>query len=115
VSTSQQSQVLTLTFCEDIYTNGGNQAMMIKGNGGGGYVQNVLLQNFISRGTAYGLVSLSGTVQHPLTSGVTVHQSVRSRDMNQPLIDLCSLVPTLPVTIFEYGLIVEDIGVLWPD
>lgn len=40
---------------QNIYTNGGNQAMMFKSNGGSGYVNNVLLQNFISRGTAYGL------------------------------------------------------------
>lgn len=39
----------------NIYTNGGNQAMMFKSNGGSGSVSNVLLQNFISRGTAYGL------------------------------------------------------------
>ncbi|KAG8839610.1 hypothetical protein FRB91_006866 [Serendipita sp. 411] len=38
-----------------IYTNGGNQAMMFKSNGGSGSVSNVLLQNFISRSTAYGL------------------------------------------------------------
>ncbi|KAG8831294.1 hypothetical protein FRC17_003341 [Serendipita sp. 399] len=38
-----------------IYTNGGNQAMMFKSNGGDGSVSNVLLQNFISRSTAYGL------------------------------------------------------------
>jgi rhamnogalacturonan hydrolase len=29
--------------------------MMFKSNGGSGSVSNVLLQNFISRGTAYGL------------------------------------------------------------
>ncbi|KAF8914337.1 rhamnogalacturonan-hydrolase [Gymnopilus junonius] len=40
---------------KNVYTNGGNQAFMIKSNGGSGYVQNVLFQNFISRGTAYGL------------------------------------------------------------
>ncbi|KAI0259155.1 rhamnogalacturonan-hydrolase [Gloeopeniophorella convolvens] len=40
---------------QNIYTNGGNQAMMFKSNGGNGTVSNVLLQNFISRGTAYGL------------------------------------------------------------
>ncbi|TDL15361.1 rhamnogalacturonase [Rickenella mellea] len=39
----------------NIYTNGGNQAYMIKSNGGSGTVQNVLFQNFIVRGTAYGL------------------------------------------------------------
>lgn len=39
----------------DVYTNGGNQIFMIKSNGGSGYVRNVLFQNFISRGTAYGL------------------------------------------------------------
>ncbi|KAI0659450.1 rhamnogalacturonase [Cubamyces menziesii] len=39
----------------DIYTNGGNQAFMIKSNMGSGYVRNVLFQNFIARGTAYGL------------------------------------------------------------
>ncbi|TDL16026.1 rhamnogalacturonase-like protein [Rickenella mellea] len=39
----------------NIYTNGGNQAFMIKSNGGDGTLRNVLFQNFISRGTAYGL------------------------------------------------------------
>ncbi|KAI0691434.1 rhamnogalacturonan-hydrolase [Cytidiella melzeri] len=39
----------------NVYTNGGNQIFMIKSNGGDGYVKNVQLQNFISRGTAYGL------------------------------------------------------------
>ncbi|KAL1943442.1 hypothetical protein VTO73DRAFT_4517 [Trametes versicolor] len=39
----------------NVYTNGGNQAFMIKSNLGSGYVRNVLFQNFISRGVAYGL------------------------------------------------------------
>lgn len=39
----------------NVYTNGGNQIFMIKSNGGSGYVSNVMLQNFIARGTAYGL------------------------------------------------------------
>ncbi|RPD78596.1 rhamnogalacturonase [Lentinus tigrinus ALCF2SS1-7] len=39
----------------NIYTNGGNQAFMIKSNKGSGYVKNVQFQNFIARGTAYGL------------------------------------------------------------
>ncbi|KAG9008468.1 hypothetical protein FRB94_013192 [Tulasnella sp. JGI-2019a] len=39
----------------NVYTNGGNQMMMIKSNLGSGSVQNVLFQNFIGRGTAYGL------------------------------------------------------------
>ncbi|KAG8860324.1 hypothetical protein FRB96_003973 [Tulasnella sp. 330] len=39
----------------NVYTNGGNQMMMIKSNLGSGYVQNVLFQNFIGRGSAYGL------------------------------------------------------------
>jgi hypothetical protein len=39
----------------DVYTNGGNQAFMIKSNGGSGYLRNVLLDNFQVRGTAYGL------------------------------------------------------------
>ncbi|KDR70167.1 hypothetical protein GALMADRAFT_255018 [Galerina marginata CBS 339.88] len=39
----------------NVYTNGGNQAFMIKSFGGSGYVKNVLFQNFLSRGTAYGL------------------------------------------------------------
>lgn len=38
-----------------VYTVGGNQAYMIKGNGGSGTVSNVLFENFISRDTAYGL------------------------------------------------------------
>ncbi|RPD63561.1 rhamnogalacturonase [Lentinus tigrinus ALCF2SS1-6] len=38
-----------------VYTNGGNQAFMIKSNLGSGYVRNVVFDNFISRGTAYGL------------------------------------------------------------
>lgn len=29
--------------------------MMVKSNGGSGYVKNVLMENFIARGTAYGL------------------------------------------------------------
>jgi hypothetical protein len=39
----------------NVYTNGGNQALMIKSNGGSGYVKDVQFQNFISRGVAYGL------------------------------------------------------------
>ncbi|KZT05693.1 glycoside hydrolase family 28 protein [Laetiporus sulphureus 93-53] len=38
-----------------VYTVGGNQAYMIKGNGGSGTVQNVVFENFLSRDTAYGL------------------------------------------------------------
>ncbi|KAI1791435.1 rhamnogalacturonase [Ganoderma leucocontextum] len=38
-----------------VYTNGGNQAFMIKSNLGSGYVRNVVFDHFISRGTAYGL------------------------------------------------------------
>jgi len=39
----------------NVYTNGGNQIFMIKSWGGDGYVRNVQFQNFLSRGTAYGL------------------------------------------------------------
>lgn len=39
----------------NVYTNGGNQMLMIKSNLGSGYVKNVLFQNFLGRGTAYGL------------------------------------------------------------
>lgn len=39
----------------NIYTVGGNQAMMVKSNGGSGYVKNVLMENFLVRGSAYGL------------------------------------------------------------
>jgi rhamnogalacturonan hydrolase len=39
----------------DIYTNGGNQAFMIKSNGGSGSVSNAQFLNFIARGVAYGL------------------------------------------------------------
>ncbi|EJD50847.1 hypothetical protein AURDEDRAFT_199574 [Auricularia subglabra TFB-10046 SS5] len=39
----------------NVYTNGGNQAMMFKSNGGNGTVTNVVLDQFLSRGTAYGL------------------------------------------------------------
>ncbi|KAI0645895.1 rhamnogalacturonase-like protein [Trametes meyenii] len=39
----------------NIYTNGGNQAFMIKSNHGSGYVKNVQFNDFISHGTAYGL------------------------------------------------------------
>jgi len=39
----------------NVYTNGGNQIFMIKSWGGDGYLRNVVLQNFIARGTAYGL------------------------------------------------------------
>lgn len=39
----------------NVYTNGGNQMYMFKSYGGSGYVKNVLLQNFLGRGTAYGL------------------------------------------------------------
>ncbi|EIM79283.1 pectin lyase-like protein [Stereum hirsutum FP-91666 SS1] len=42
-------------YYKNIYTNGGNQAMMFKSNGGNGTVDNVLLENFSSTGTAYGL------------------------------------------------------------
>lgn len=38
-----------------VYTNGGNQIFMIKSNGGSGYTKNIVLDNFLSRGTAYGL------------------------------------------------------------
>ncbi|KZT65507.1 glycoside hydrolase family 28 protein [Daedalea quercina L-15889] len=38
-----------------VYTVGGNQAYMIKGNGGSGTVSNVVFESFISRDTAYGL------------------------------------------------------------
>lgn len=38
-----------------VYTNGGNQIFMVKSNGGSGYTKNVVLENFLSRGTAYGL------------------------------------------------------------
>lgn len=40
---------------KNVYTNGGNQIFMIKSNGGDGYVKNVLFQNFLATGTAYGL------------------------------------------------------------
>ena len=36
--------------------------MMIKGNGGSGYLKDVVMQDFISRGTAYGLVSEYGGI-----------------------------------------------------
>ncbi|KAI0633587.1 rhamnogalacturonan-hydrolase [Trametes polyzona] len=39
----------------NVYTNGGNQALMIKSNKGSGYVRNVQFDNFLSHGTAYGL------------------------------------------------------------
>lgn len=38
-----------------VYTNGGNQAMMIKSNGGSGTLQNVVFEQFLTRGAAYGL------------------------------------------------------------
>ena len=38
-----------------VYTNGGNQAFMIKSNLGSGYVRNVVFDHYITRGTAYGL------------------------------------------------------------
>ncbi|TFY57203.1 hypothetical protein EVJ58_g7169 [Rhodofomes roseus] len=38
-----------------VYTVGGNQAYMIKGNGGSGTVSNVVFEHFITRDTAYGL------------------------------------------------------------
>ncbi|KAF7969537.1 hypothetical protein HWV62_26985 [Athelia sp. TMB] len=40
---------------KNVYTNGGNQIFMIKSNGGDGYVKNVLFQNFLATGSAYGL------------------------------------------------------------
>lgn len=40
---------------KNVYTNGGNQIFMIKSNGGNGSVTNVLFQNFLATGTAYGL------------------------------------------------------------
>ncbi|KZW01171.1 rhamnogalacturonase-like protein [Exidia glandulosa HHB12029] len=39
----------------NIYTNGGNQAMMLKSNGGSGTVSNILLDQFQTHDTAYGL------------------------------------------------------------
>ncbi|KAG9044393.1 hypothetical protein FS837_008218 [Tulasnella sp. UAMH 9824] len=42
-------------YYRNVYTNGGNQMYMFKSYGGSGYVKNVLLQNFLGRGTAYGL------------------------------------------------------------
>ncbi|OJT11688.1 hypothetical protein TRAPUB_11793 [Trametes pubescens] len=39
----------------NVYTNGGNQAFMIKSNHGSGYVRSVTFENFISHDTAYGL------------------------------------------------------------
>lgn len=39
----------------NVYTNGGNQAMMLKSNGGSGTVSNILLDQFKSHDTAYGL------------------------------------------------------------
>jgi rhamnogalacturonan hydrolase len=51
------STLLTLSkvIYRNIYTNGGNQAFMIKSNGGSGYVKDVQFLNFINRGVAYGL------------------------------------------------------------
>ncbi|EED79070.1 rhamnogalacturonase-like protein [Postia placenta Mad-698-R] len=40
---------------QNVYTVGGNQAYMIKSNGGSGTVKDVVFQDFISRDTAYGL------------------------------------------------------------
>ncbi|KIP07995.1 glycoside hydrolase family 28 protein [Phlebiopsis gigantea 11061_1 CR5-6] len=42
-------------YYQNIYTVGGSQMFMIKANGGDGYVRNVVLDNFIGLGTAYGL------------------------------------------------------------
>jgi rhamnogalacturonan hydrolase len=39
----------------NIYTNGGNQAMMIKSNGGSGYARDMTFESFVVRGSAYGL------------------------------------------------------------
>jgi rhamnogalacturonan hydrolase len=39
----------------NIYTNGGNQMLMIKSNYGSGYVTNALFENFIGTGSAYAL------------------------------------------------------------
>ncbi|KAI0823445.1 rhamnogalacturonan-hydrolase [Trametes gibbosa] len=39
----------------NVYTNGGNQALMIKSNKGSGYVRDVQFNDFMSHGTAYGL------------------------------------------------------------
>ncbi|KAG9002187.1 hypothetical protein FRB94_013194 [Tulasnella sp. JGI-2019a] len=61
----------------NVYTNGGNQMMMIKSNLGSGSVENVLFQNFIGRGTAYGLdvnqywESTPGTGAGVLLSNIT--------------------------------------------
>jgi rhamnogalacturonan hydrolase len=39
----------------NIYTQSSNQMMMVKSNGGSGYVENVLMENFIGRKNAYSL------------------------------------------------------------
>lgn len=44
-----------LTSCRYVYTNGGNQAYMIKSWGGSGYVTNAVFDHFIVHNTAYGL------------------------------------------------------------
>ena len=48
------TQVQNIVY-RDVYTVGGNQAFMVKSNGGSGFLRNVLFENFQSRGTAYGL------------------------------------------------------------
>ncbi|PAV21490.1 rhamnogalacturonase [Pyrrhoderma noxium] len=42
-------------YYRDVYTNGGNQIFLIKSWGGSGYAKNILLENFLSHNTAYGL------------------------------------------------------------
>ncbi|TDL25415.1 rhamnogalacturonan-hydrolase [Rickenella mellea] len=51
-SLSRNAAVQNIVY-RNIYTNGGNQMMMIKSNGGSGFVRNVLFQNFLGRGTKY--------------------------------------------------------------
>lgn len=69
----------------NVYTNGGNQIFMIKSNGGSGYLSNVMLQDFISRGTAYGFdIDQAWSGQSPVAgngvslNGITLQVSLLS-------------------------------------
>lgn len=46
--------ISTVTY-RNIYTWSANQEMMIKSNGGDGYVQDIVFENFIGHGNAYSL------------------------------------------------------------
>ncbi|KAI0705023.1 rhamnogalacturonase [Cerioporus squamosus] len=72
----------------NVYTNGGNQAFMIKSNKGSGYVRNVQFQNFIARGTAYGLnIDQFWSSQSPGTGAGVQLQNITFSNWNGNVVD----------------------------